>query len=93
METSDLTDAQWERLRPLQPPQTPRTGRPAKDHRTMVDAILWIQRAGGPWRSLPERFGSWKTVSGRFYRWQRSGIWDRALSERQRLGDVEGRLD
>ncbi len=37
-------------------------------HRTVVNGILWVLRSGSPWRSLPERFGSWKTVSSRFYR-------------------------
>ena len=55
METSELTDAQWERLRPLLPPQKRRTGSPANDHRTVFNGILWILRTGSPWRSLPER--------------------------------------
>jgi len=93
MQTSDLTDAQWERLRPLLPPQKPHTGRPAQDHRTVINGILWILRTGSPWRSLPERYGSWKTVSSRFYRWQQDGVWDRALAESQRQADAEGRLD
>jgi len=92
MQTSDLTDAQWERLRPLLPPQKPHTGRPAQDHRTVINGILWILRTGSPWRSLPERYGSWKTVSSRFYRWQKAGIWDRVLSALQRRADVEERL-
>jgi transposase len=92
MKTSELTDAQWETLRPLLPPQKPRTGRPAKDHRTVIDGILWVLRTGSPWRSLPERYGSWKTVSGRFYRWQRAGVWDRVLSELQRRADAKGDL-
>jgi transposase len=93
METSELTDTQWERLRPLLPPQKPRTGRPAKDHRSILDGILWILRTGSPWRSLPERYGSWKTVSGRFYRWQKAGVWDRILTALQRQADAEGRLN
>ncbi len=93
MESSDLTDAQWERLRPLLPLQKPRTGRPAKNHRAVLDGILWILRTGSPWRALPERYGSWKTVSSRFYRWQRAGTWDRILAELQRRADAEGRLD
>ena len=93
METSELTDAQWNRLRPLLPPQKPRTGRPAKDHRTVLDGILWVLRRGSPWRSLPERYGSWKTISSRFYRWQRAGLWDRILSALQRQADADGRLD
>ena len=48
-----LTDQQWERLRVLLPPQKPKTGRPAKDHRVVIDGILWILRTGAPWRDLP----------------------------------------
>jgi transposase len=39
MEPSDMIDAQWERRRPLLTPQKPRTGRPAKDHRTIFHGI------------------------------------------------------
>ena len=93
METSALTDAQWERLRPLLPPQKPPTGRPAHDHRTVINGILWVLRTGSPWRCLPACYGSWKTVSSRFYRWQKAGIWGHALAELQRRVDGEGRLD
>ncbi len=58
-----------------------------------MNGILWILRTGSPWRFLPERYGSWKTVSSRFYRWQKAGGWDRLLSEVQRRADAEGRLD
>jgi transposase len=70
MDTSDLSDRLWERLRPLLPPQKPRAGRPAKDHRAVLNGIRWILRTGSPWRCLPKRYGSWKTVASRFYRWQ-----------------------
>ncbi len=93
METSDLTDARGERLRPLLPPRKPRTGRPANDHRAVPNGILWVLRTGSPWRCLPARSGAWKTVSSRFYRRQKAGVWDRVLAELQRQGDAEGRLD
>ncbi len=93
METSDLTHAQWERRHPQLPPQQPRTGRPAKDHRTVINGILWVLRTGSPWRCLPERYGSWKTVSSRFYRWQRAGVWGRILAALQRRADADGWLD
>lgn len=35
-----LSEALWSRLAPLLPPQKPRTGRPALDHRTFIEAIL-----------------------------------------------------
>jgi transposase len=78
---SELTDEQWQRIRPLLPPQKPKTGRPALDHRDMVNAILYVQREGVPWRQLPPRFGSWSTVACRYYRWKRAGIWDGVMSE------------
>ncbi len=53
----ELTDDHWDRLAPLLPPQRPTTGRPAKDHRTVLNGILWVLRTGAPWRDLPERYG------------------------------------
>lgn len=93
MRRKELTDDQWARLAPLLPPEKPRTGRPAKDHRTILEGILWVLRTGAPWRDLPEAYGSWKTVSSRFYRWQRAGIWGHILAALQRQADRDGRLD
>lgn len=93
MSRGDLTDAEWVRLEPLLPPQKPRTGRPANDHRRMVNGMLWIDRTGAPWRDLPARYGPWGTVWSRFYRWRAAGIWDRVLAALQQRGDAAGRLD
>lgn len=93
MNRGDLTNDQWERLKPLLPPQKPQTGRPANDHRTMVNGILWILRTGAPWRDLPERYGSWASVYSRFRRWKEAGIWERVLAELQAQGDLQGELD
>jgi hypothetical protein len=38
MSRGDLTTAQWERLQPLLPPQKPRLGRPAHNHRPILNA-------------------------------------------------------
>jgi transposase len=93
MRRHELTDDQWERLAPLLPPQRPATGRPAKDHRTILNGILWILRTGAPWRDLPERYGNWKTVYSRFRRWQATGIWDRILREIQIAAAHDDRID
>ena len=63
MGRGDLTDAQWYRLAPLLPSQRPSLGRPSKDHRTIINGILWVVRTGAPWRDLPERYGPWPTVA------------------------------
>jgi transposase len=75
----DLTDAQWARIAPLLPPQKPRTGRPARDHRTTLAGMLWVARTGAAWRALPARFGPWETVHGRYQRWRRAGLWQQIL--------------
>jgi transposase len=93
MGRGDLTDEQWVHLQPLLPPQKPKTGRPAKEHRTIINGIRWIIRTGAPWRDLPERFGPWRTVASRFYRWRKNGLWDRLFAAAQAKADSAGRID
>ena len=93
MAREGLTDEQWKRLAPLLPPEKPRTGRPAKPHRPVVEAMIWIARTGAPWRDLPAEFGSWKTVATRFYRWRAAGVFDRVLAALQAQADAAGELD
>jgi transposase len=89
----ELTDEQWDRLAPLLPPEKPQTGRPNNDHRTVINGILWILRTGAPWRDLPERYGSWKTVYSRFRRWQAAGIWEQIVGALHEEAAHTGTLD
>jgi Putative transposase of IS4/5 family (DUF4096) len=73
-----LTPERWDQLCPLLPQQAA-TGRPAVEHRLIVEGILWIIRTGSAWRELPERFGSWQTVASRYQRWRKEGRWARML--------------
>lgn len=79
----EVSDAQWERVLPLLPPQRPKTGRPALDHRLVVNGILWTLHTGRPWRDLPARYGSWRTVYSRFRRWRDAGVWQAVQAELQ----------
>ncbi len=38
----ELRDEERAQLEPLLPPQRPTTGRPAKDHRTVLNGIVWV---------------------------------------------------
>jgi transposase len=71
----------------------PRTGRPNHDHRRILNGILWIHRTGAPWRDLPQCYGPVGTVSSRFSRWCRAGVWDRILSALQAEADARGEID
>ena len=93
MERHALTDGQWERLRPLLPPPAIGRGRPRVDDRTIVDGIVWRLATGSPWRDLPARFGSWRTVYSRFRRWQQAGIWQCILTALQAEAAHDDGLD
>ena len=93
MSRRDLTNEEWEKLAPLLPEQKGRTGRPAHDHRRILNGILWILRTGAPWRDLPERYGPVGTVSSRFYRWRAAGIWEQVLAALQAQSDQAGKLE
>jgi transposase len=93
MNRGDLSNEQWERLKPLLPPQKPKTGKPNHHHRQVINGILWILRTGAPWRDLPERYGKWESVATRFYRWQKAEIWHQVLESLQAEADKQGKLD
>ena len=73
----ELTDAQWLRIERLVPGKEGDKGRHGEDNRLFVDAVLWIARAGAPWRDLPPAFGNWNSVFQRFRRWAKKGSWER----------------
>ncbi len=65
-----LTDAQWQRMVVHLPPVL---GRPGRDDRLFIDAVLWIAKTGSPWRDLPAHLGAWAQVYQRFARWSERG--------------------
>ncbi|MFB7053376.1 IS5 family transposase [Streptomyces vinaceus] len=92
MGRGDLTNAEWVRLEPHLPSCGLRGGR-WSDHRQVVNGILFRVRTGIPWRDLPERYGSWKTVYERHRLWSADGTWDRILRAIQVDTDLAGRFD
>lgn len=76
---SDLTDDQWNVIQPLLPKRRRgKPGRPPKVcRRAVLDAIFYILRTGRQWRQLPHDFPPWGTVASQFYRWRRSGMWEK----------------
>jgi len=58
---ADLTDVQWEHLKPLvewnQKRRPDGRGRPFSDARRVWNGVLWILRTGAPWQDLPSRYG------------------------------------
>jgi transposase len=74
-----LTEAEWERVHALLPPQQPVIGRRRHDHRAVLSGILWVFRSAAPWREMPVEFGKWNTAYVRYRLWREQGLWQRII--------------
>ena len=87
----ELDDHQWSLIQDAFPKTS--HGRAWRDHRIVVNGILWILFSGACWRDLPERYGPWQTAHGRLSRWRKDGTWDRILRKLRLRADRKGLLN
>ena len=86
--STDLSDEEWDILRPLVPEAKPCERPRAHDTRELLNAIFYVLRGGCAWRLLPHDFLPWQTAYHYFRRWRLDGTWEiihTALRERLRL--------
>lgn len=88
----DLSSEAWARIVGLLPTNG-RRGKQWRDHRQVVNGILWKLRTGAPWRDLPGRYGPWQTCYDRFARWRRDGTWDTLLATVLTGADAVGAIE
>jgi putative transposase len=88
---SDLSDAEWELIKPLLP--SPKGfGHPVEaDFREILNGIFYVQRTGCQWEMLPHDLPPYSTVYKYFRTWQRKGVWHRIHDQvryqiREKLG-------
>ena len=88
---SDLTDEQWEIVRPLIP--VSRVGRPREvDMREVLNAIFYLDRAGCQWDMLPHDFPPKSTVYDYFAQWRDDGTWQEIMDAlRQKVRVAAGK--
>ena len=85
----EISDQEWSQIEHLLPEQTGKKGRPAKNNRAILNGIVWLAKSGAPWRDLPERYGSWKSVYTRFCRWRDSGLLEQIFTALSADADFE----
>jgi putative transposase len=88
---TDLSDAEWTRLRSYLPSLKAETRLRTHSLRDVLDAIFYIVRSGCAWRLLPHDFPPWSSVYYHFMRFRLSGLWSLILKgvradERKRVG-------
>lgn len=89
---SDLTDEQCLLLR-LLIPDAKRGGRPRTvSIREVINGVLYLNRTGCSWRSLPHDLPPWGTVHYYYWCWRRCGVWSRMNDQlREEVRVVVGR--
>jgi transposase len=74
-----MTDEEWAFVAPFLIEDGPKSGRRPRDHRLVMDGVLWIAHRRLPWRKMHLDFGKWDSVYRQFRRWSASGVWPRML--------------
>ena len=89
---SDMTDRQWEIIRPLLGLERKGPGRPPElDLRHVVNAIFYVDRTGCQWQNLPKDYPNHNSVYYYYGKWRDDGTWRRVNEtlgqwERERHG-------
>jgi putative transposase len=91
---SDLTDVQWHLIQPLVP-RPYKVGSPqVVDRREILNGILYVNRTGCSWRSMPHDLPNWSTCYGVFRLWRLHGVWQKIHDTlRGQLRVAEGRKE
>jgi transposase len=88
-----LTDAQWALIEPLLPSSHGKRGRPFREHRLVVEGIIYRFRCGMAWRDVPDHFGPWQTLWKRHRKFSSEGTWDKVLTALLTHADAVGEID
>lgn len=75
--TSDLNDAEWEKISALLPINESRRGRPIEiDMREALNAMLYVAKTGCQWENLPSEFPNYNSVYYHYRKWCLDGSWE-----------------
>ena len=89
---SDLTDTQYELIEPLIPLAEPGGRHRSVDIREIINGILYLNRTGCSWRTLPHEFPPWGTVHYYYRRFRLDGTWQRLHDKlREKVRRADGR--
>src|ERR1700678_808935 len=70
---SDLTDPEWELIKPLIPPAKRGGGQRTVNLREVVNGVMYVLSTGCQWRYMPKDLPPRSTVNGYFCQWGYDG--------------------
>jgi len=90
---SDLSDAQWKRIKRFLPKPKKR-GRPRANEREVINGILYVLTTGCRWEDLPHDIAaSYPTCYRRLLEYQRRRVWQKMLGDLMKEADRKGLLN
>lgn len=81
---SDIKDKEWKLIQDYFKRKDPRGRKEKHSKRTILNAILYVVKGGIQWNMLPKDFPPYKTVYDYFSIWNKSGLWDKILTDLNR---------
>src|SRR6266699_1855693 len=91
MARGDVTDAEWVLIESFVP--VGERGPVSVMRRAQFNGVMWRFRTGSSWRDLPERYGPWSTVAGRFRAWVQAGVFQRLMDGLIAEAAARGQVD
>ncbi len=88
-----INDGVWNLLQPaVEAAKYSQAGAPGTmSDRDFLEALLYLNRVGCPWRDLPSSLGYWHAVYMKFRRWEARGVWQRLWKSLQIEGFAQAR--
>lgn len=84
--TSDMSDKEWQTIKPLLPLELEGPGRPIElDMRQVVNGIFFVIRTGCQWENLPKEYPNYNSVYYHYRKWCRDGTWRRINTALRKL--------
>ncbi|MCK5632224.1 transposase [bacterium] len=78
-----IPDLLWCEIEKLIPVKKTSVGRPKLDNKRTFEGILFVLKTGIQWCELPEKYGCFTTIHGKFIKWIRAGFFKKMTARRR----------
>jgi len=76
-----IPDLLWREIEKLIPCKNTRVGIPEFDNRKAFEGIVFVLKTGIQWNILPEKYGCYTTVHGKYMKWVRAGVFEKIMTK------------
>lgn len=74
-----ISDSLWSEIEKLIPKKNKKVGRPEFDNKKVFEGVIFVLRTNTQWCELPEKYGVYTTVHGKYMKWARAGVFDKMM--------------